>query len=147
MDFMLTPGAVTSGLSPLSPLRGPPDVNVARPLVAGVRGDAGIGHRDRRAVRREQARARRQGHAEERDLDDPAVPRDRALQGRQRVGVVDHDHGGRAGRLTEDGPIDAGAHASKCDDDVTGLHAGVVGGGATERDAAGAIAEHAERAD
>ena len=100
-------------LEPVVTAAGPAGREGGKASVAGVRGDAGIGHRDCRAVRREQAGARGQGHAQERDLDDPAVPRDRALEGRQRVGVVDHDHGGRAGRFTEDGAVDAGAHAPK----------------------------------
>src|SRR5258705_13788867 len=40
VDMMLTPGAVTSGLRPLSPLRGPPEVKLANPVKLGFAMDA-----------------------------------------------------------------------------------------------------------
>src|SRR3989449_1483634 len=36
VEMMLTPGAVTSGLRPLSPGRGPPEVKLANPVKVGV---------------------------------------------------------------------------------------------------------------
>ena len=36
VDWMLTPGAVTSGLSQLSPLRGPPELKLANPRNPGL---------------------------------------------------------------------------------------------------------------
>src|SRR5947199_6744340 len=35
VEMMLTPGAVTSGLRPLSPVRGPPEVKLANPVKLG----------------------------------------------------------------------------------------------------------------
>src|SRR5258706_5348307 len=40
VDMMLTPGAVISGLRPLSPLRGPPEVKLANPVKLGFAMDA-----------------------------------------------------------------------------------------------------------
>src|SRR2546422_5146673 len=40
VEMMLMPGAVTSGLRPLSPLRGPPEVKLAKPVKLGFVRDA-----------------------------------------------------------------------------------------------------------
>src|SRR2546426_538563 len=40
VEMMLTPGAVTSGLRPLSPPRGPPEVKLANPVKLGLMMDA-----------------------------------------------------------------------------------------------------------
>src|SRR5438309_3462364 len=40
VETMLTPGAVTSGLRPLSPVRGPPEVKLANPVKLGFVTDA-----------------------------------------------------------------------------------------------------------
>src|SRR6266513_3736736 len=40
VEMMLTPGAVTSGLRPLSPPRGPPEVKLAKPVKFGLVMDA-----------------------------------------------------------------------------------------------------------
>src|SRR5260370_33364853 len=40
VDMMLTPGAVISGLRPLSPMRGPPEVKLANPVKPGFVRDA-----------------------------------------------------------------------------------------------------------
>src|SRR5437667_5556719 len=40
VEMMLTPGAVTSGLRPLSPVRGPPEVKLANPVKLGFVTDA-----------------------------------------------------------------------------------------------------------
>src|SRR5258708_26753270 len=40
VDMMLTPGAVISGLRPLSPMRGPPEVKLANPVKLGLVMDA-----------------------------------------------------------------------------------------------------------
>ena len=115
-EKMLTPGAVTSGLSQLSPVRGPPEVKLAgarKPGLAMVE----RGQRGGAAVRRDQRRAVARLHAEERDRDvellaGVRVAGDRALERRQRVGVVHHEHRGRAGLLAEDGPGHPGAGAA-----------------------------------
>ena len=51
---------------------------------------------------------------------------DRALEGRQRVGIVDHDHGGGAGLLAEFGTGHTCTDAAQRHDDVAGLYGGVL---------------------
>ena len=86
-----TPGAVMSGLMALSARRGPAEVKSAMCAVRGVADDARVLDGDGPAVvGREPVLV-----TPLTPMNGMVTPRDGVLVGRQPVGVVDHDDGGR----------------------------------------------------
>ena len=122
---MLTPGAVTSGLSQLSPVRGPPEVKLAgarKPgLVDGGRRQAVVDPVGGRAAPRPSTDGTpRNGMVTVYCSPVSGLPVIGPSNGGKRVGVVHHQDRGRAGLLAEDGAGDAGARAAPGDDELAG---------------------------
>src|SRR5882762_9012787 len=98
VDMMLTPGAVISGLRPLSPMRGPPEVKLANPVKLGLVMDAAA-----TAVAVPSAAARSFAPSDEAVLAGPFTPRNGivTLKGTPSSGlaVIGPSNGGKPAAL------------------------------------------------
>src|SRR5216117_262011 len=98
VEMMLTPGAVTSGLRPLSPVRGPPEVKLANPVKLGFVMDAAA-----TAVAVPSAAARSFAPSDEAVLAGPLTPRNGivTLKGTPSSGlaVIGPSNGGKPAAL------------------------------------------------